>query len=75
MLIGLVDIDGHAKKKKWGATVYPNLALAKIARYHRQQGDTVEWVNKHQIFQITDFADFEPRKGFKCKKYFELFEL
>jgi hypothetical protein len=55
--------------------VYPNLALAKIARYHRQQGDTVEWVNKHQIFQITDFADFEPRKGFKCKKYFELFEL
>lgn len=43
MNIGLVDIDGHAKKKKWGATVYPNLALAKIARYHKQQGDHVEW--------------------------------
>lgn len=28
MTIGLVDIDGHAKKKKWGATIYPNLALA-----------------------------------------------
>ena len=41
--IGLVDIDGHAKKKKWGATIYPNLALTKIARYHREQGDTVEW--------------------------------
>lgn len=43
MKIGLVDVDGHAKKKKWGATIYPNLALAKIARYHKQQGDEVEW--------------------------------
>lgn len=38
MKIGLVDVDGHAKKKKWGATVYPNLALAKIARYWRNRG-------------------------------------
>ena len=43
MKIGLVDVDGHAKKKKWGATVYPNLALTKIARYHKQHGDEVEW--------------------------------
>lgn len=43
MRIGLVDIDGHAKKKKWGATVYPNLALCKIARYHKERGDSVEW--------------------------------
>lgn len=43
MKIGLVDVDGHAKKKKWGATVYPNLALCKIARWHRQNGDEVEW--------------------------------
>ena len=43
MTIGLVDIDGHAVKKKWGATIYPNLALAKIARYHRERGDSVEW--------------------------------
>lgn len=43
MKIGLVDVDGHAKKKKWGATVYPNIALAKISRYHKQIGDTVEW--------------------------------
>lgn len=26
MNIGLVDIDGHAKKKKWGATVYSSPA-------------------------------------------------
>ena len=43
MKIGLIDVDGQAKKKKWGATVYPNLALCKIASYHMNKGDTVEW--------------------------------
>ena len=43
MKIGLIDVDGHAKKKKWGATIYPNIALCKIARWHKEQGDTVEW--------------------------------
>ena len=43
MKIALIDVDGHAKKKKWGATIYPNLALAKIAAYHKSIGDTVEW--------------------------------
>jgi hypothetical protein len=38
MQIGLVDVDGHAKKKKWGATIYPNLALGKIARYWHNRG-------------------------------------
>ena len=43
MRIGLIDVDGHASKKKWGATIYPNIALAKIARYHKLSGNTVEW--------------------------------
>lgn len=43
MNIGLIDVDGHGKKKKWGATIYPNLALCKIACYHRERGDDVEW--------------------------------
>ena len=43
MKIGLIDIDSHAKVKKWGATIYPNLALCKIATYHKQRGDDVEW--------------------------------
>ena len=43
MNIGLIDIDSHAKAKKWGATIYPNLALCKIAAYHKAKGDTVEW--------------------------------
>ena len=36
MNIGLVDVDGHN---------FPNLALGKIARYHRSLGDTVEYAN------------------------------
>ncbi|GHT19931.1 hypothetical protein AGMMS4957_05370 [Bacteroidia bacterium] len=36
MKIGLIDVDGHH---------FPNLALMKIANYHKQQGNTVEWVN------------------------------
>lgn len=36
-------MDNHAKKKKWGAMVYPNLALAKISAWHKSQGDSVEW--------------------------------
>ena len=43
MKIGLIDVDGHGMKKKRGAMIYPNLALSKIAAYHRYIGDTVEW--------------------------------
>ena len=45
-LIGLIDVDGHAKKKLWGGTIHPNIALGKIARWHKQQGDTVEWAEQ-----------------------------
>lgn len=45
MRIGLIDVDGHASKKQWGATIYPNIALAKIARFHKEHGDDVEWYN------------------------------
>jgi hypothetical protein len=34
MNIGLIDVDGHN---------FPNVALMKIASWHRQQGDTAEW--------------------------------
>lgn len=34
MRIGLIDVDGHN---------YPNLALMKIAAYHKSIGDHVEW--------------------------------
>lgn len=34
MRIGLVDVDGHN---------FPNLAIMKLATYHKQRGDEVEW--------------------------------
>lgn len=56
MKIGLIDVDGYAKKKKWGATIYPNLALCKIARYHKQQGDEVEWAIPFYHYDIIYMA-------------------
>ena len=41
--IGIIDVDTYGRHKKWGATVYPNLALCKIAGYHKNKGDSVEW--------------------------------
>lgn len=38
MKIGLIDCD-----KKNSKNPFPNLALMKIAAYHKQQGDSVEW--------------------------------
>lgn len=35
------------------------------------QKDMARWANRHQIYASCDFNDFEPRKGFKCKQYFE----
>ena len=52
MKIGLLDIDCHGSKKHFGATIYPNLALCKIAAYHRQKGDEVEWANPFDHYDI-----------------------
>jgi hypothetical protein len=41
MKIGLIDIDGHK---------FPNFALMKIANYHKQQGDTVGWINHFERY-------------------------
>ena len=63
MKIGLIDVDGHAKKKKWGVTIYPNLALCKIARYHKQQGDTVEWAfpfEHYDVVYMSKIFNFSP---------------
>lgn len=35
MKIGLIDVDGHN---------FPNLALMRLASFHRSKGDEVEWV-------------------------------
>lgn len=43
MKIGLLDIDGHN---------YPNLALMKLSKHHRNIGDSVEWVNHFEEYDI-----------------------
>lgn len=63
MKIGLVDVDGHAKKKKWGATVYPNLALTKIARYWRNRGGQISWatpMEHYDIIYMSKVFNFSP---------------
>ena len=53
MRIGLIDVDGHN---------FPNLALMKIAGWHKQQGDMTEWafafneydrIYKSKVFTFT----------------------
>ena len=41
MKIGLIDVDGHH---------FPNLALGKISRYHKRQGDSVEWYDPFEHY-------------------------
>lgn len=38
MKIGLIDVDQYNGKKK-----FPNIALMKIAAWHKKQGDDVDW--------------------------------
>lgn len=56
MKIGIIDVDCHGAKKKWGATQYPNLALCKIAAYHRAKGDTVEWATAFEHYDMLYMA-------------------
>ena len=63
MRIGLVDVDGKVHGKKWGGRIYPNIALGKLARYHRQQGDHVEWAlpfDHYDIIYMSKVFNFSP---------------
>jgi hypothetical protein len=54
MKIGLVAADGHN---------FPNLALMKIAAFHKRRGDTVEWVNyleRYDKVYISKIFTFTP---------------
>jgi hypothetical protein len=54
MKTGLIAADGHN---------FPNLALMKIAAFHKQQGDTVEWVNyleRYDKVYISKIFTFTP---------------
>lgn len=63
MRVGLIDVDGHASKKKWGATIYPNIALGKIARFFKEYKDTVEWYTpfeKYDFVYMSKVFNFSP---------------
>lgn len=36
------------------------------------QKDMARWCNIVSIFRTVDFENYRPRKGFFCKKYFEI---
>lgn len=64
MRIGLIDVDGHN---------FPNVALMRLASWHRCQGDTVEWAmplfgeyNRIYASKVFTFTpDFNPVE-FNC---------
>ena len=35
------------------------------------QRDLARWTDRKEIYRSCEFRDFEPRKGFKCKEYFD----
>lgn len=43
MRIGLIDVDGHH---------FPNLCLMKLSAYHKGMGNTVEWWNANEHYDI-----------------------
>ena len=59
MQIGLLDIDGHN---------FPNLALMKIASFHRHKGDSVTWYDdfqgKFDIVYTSKVFTFTPDYGY-----------
>ena len=62
MEIGLIDVDGRS---------FPNVALMKIASWHRMQGDTVEWVYSFKPYDriyMSKVFTFTPddRTAYQC---------
>lgn len=43
MKIGLIDVDGHH---------FPNLPLMKLSAFHKSVGNTVEWYNPEEYYDI-----------------------
>lgn len=52
MKIGLIDVDKQSRHQN----TFPNLALCKIASYHRQKGDSVEWAHQMDYYDVIYMA-------------------
>lgn len=58
-----------------GRRFLPHAQPYRDVNNHRQiipqwQKDLARWADNKWIFRTCEFKDFEPRKGFKCKEYF-----
>ena len=80
MLHGTIE-ECYARVSRWrlkyGSRVacqsQPMLDFTKkVQNIPQWQKDMARWSNQHTAYAICDFKDYEPRKGFKCGKYFEL---
>lgn len=70
MKVGIVQVDG----KHYQGTLFPNIALMKIAGYHEMRGDSVEWylgnlwadqydkIYASKIFSFSDMPDLPMNK-------------
>ena len=57
MKIGLIPVD----------SMFPNLALMKIAAYHKKQNDTVEWYSPFDYYDkvyMSKIFSFTPDYGY-----------
>lgn len=70
MKVGLVDVDAYNN----GKSTFPNLALMKIAAWHKAKGDTVEWykpmfpcdkVYASKVFTFTPDCPFLPHDAIR----------
>jgi hypothetical protein len=67
------DYERVMKLEKLGisAFVMPYRDYANARKLSQYEKDFASWVNKKERFNSCDFLDFEPRKGFRCRQYFE----
>ena len=59
--------------KEIGITPFaqPFIDFSEKKKTPQWQLDLARWCNRKAIFKSVDFMDYQPRIGFKCKKYFE----
>ena len=50
--------------------VQPYRDFSNTRKPRQYELDIAKWANRRWLFKSFDFADFSPRKGFKCSRYF-----
>jgi hypothetical protein len=70
------DMFRLRKIKELGITpfVQPFRDFENIRKPQQYEKDLARWANKMWTFKSCEFADFQPRKGFRCRSYLNSFE-